>query len=100
MFQFNSKPVQVSNDLVLCQDGSLWLRVNSTGFYQVGEYKGKVKNKEASEDSYSPEFEVFWQVWTDLIRLKDNPSNKMQSFKKWRSLNVLGISASLFKDKQ
>ncbi len=81
IFEFPSKPVQISDDMILCQDGSVWFvadaGVDSVDVRQFAGYKAPEKKEKAvSETTYTKEFEYMWQLWKSKVK---NASNKKLS---------------------
>ncbi len=80
MFEFNSKPIQISDGLVLCNDGSIWQKNGFNDYKQNACYKkvGKppIIGKRGNEIIYTNQFEDMWKKWVALIK---NGSTKQAS---------------------
>lgn len=84
MFEFKSKPIQITNNLVLCQDGSIW-QMKSDGIVQVGVYKKQSSPVVKTESHYTEEFNKFWALWNQHI---NNQSTKRPSFLSYKKLSA------------
>jgi hypothetical protein len=90
MFKFTSKPVQITEAYVLCEDGSIWdWNRNIKIWEKVAEWEAPVKKERVVKGKtpygYSEEFEDAWKIWCDNIK---NSSNKRSSYSSWYNLNV------------
>jgi len=89
MHKFTSKPVQITETLVLCEDGSIWEADNGLEWSQVASYEKPIKKmatmvKPAKPSAYTEEFSYFWSIWAENIM---NTSNKQSSFKSFQVLS-------------
>ena len=87
MFTFKSKPIQISGETVLCDDGSIWeQRGIDREWTQVAAYEApqKKQTKKPKNDGYTEGFNVFWEEWTKWIK---NGSNKASAFAKYKLLS-------------
>jgi hypothetical protein len=87
MHEFTSKPIQIDNEMVLCEDGSIWDRRGSNEFFQIASHTPPKKEKKTSdtgESHYPNEFTLCWTQWGTHIK---NNSNKRQSYLSWKKLS-------------
>ena len=84
MFEFESKPIQITEEMVLCQDGSIWARQGFDSYFQAGCHKNKEKTQK-KECGYSDSFEEFWNKWKLSI---NNTCSKHNSNKNWEKLKL------------
>ena len=76
------KPVQITHDNVLTEDGSIY-RIDDDGEFEaiyIHKAKSAVKTPKKAKPvikEYTEEFEYMWSMWTEKIK---NGSNKQSSF--------------------
>jgi hypothetical protein len=90
MFEFESPVVAISNELVLCKDGSLWAKNGYEEFEEIARTKKEEKPVKKHgipfvKSKYSEGFEVFWQKWSSTI--KQPCFSKQDTYKYWLKLS-------------
>jgi len=88
MFEFNSQPIALSSQYILCKDGSVWEIKDGDEFVQIASTKKRGGNKASApnDSDYSDGFNAFWTKWTLKMR-GQNPSPKQDSYRWWCKLS-------------